>query len=158
MTEEKDDPFVIGTDDPDPCPAGVHPAVCIGLDIVEQRMTNYGPKDQWKFTFEVAPLDESKTYKLTRYKNKLDHFGEKTGLRKMLEEWRGAPFTAEQAQRFDLREAVVDKSCQVLIVHNPKDNGGVFTNIDAIYRTDVKVEAPPEVEPTKEVTAEDIPF
>ena len=158
MTEAEEDPFVIGEKDSEPCPAGVHPAVCGGLDIALQRATNYGLRDQWKFTFEVAPTDESKTWKLTIYKNKLEHFGEKTGLRIMLEQWRGSKFNEEEAKRFNLRDAVLDKDCQVLIVHNPKDNGGVFQNIDAIYRKDVKVEAPPKVEPVEDLKAEEIPF
>ena len=126
----------------DPVPQGVHVARCYLIaDIGTQT-------DEWKgeikhqhkiiLTWEIPderidveydgveknlPRAISKTYTLS--------LGEKANLRKDLVCWRGRDFTDEELAGFDL-EAILGKSCQIQVVHKPRQGGGVSYKIASV--------------------------
>jgi hypothetical protein len=56
---------------------------------------------------------------------------EKANLRRELETWRGKKFTAEEGEGFDL-EKLLGANCQLQVIHNEKDDGTVYANVQAI--------------------------
>jgi hypothetical protein len=59
--------------------------------------------------------------------------GEKANLRKDLESWRGAPFTAEERKGFNVY-SIYGANCLLGVKHEPdkRDNGKVYANVSAI--------------------------
>lgn len=55
---------------------------------------------------------------------------EKANLRKILENWRGQPFTAEELKGFDITN-VAGKCCQIMIQHNTSGNK-TYANVTGV--------------------------
>lgn len=115
--------FFVGNNGKDfkPCPAGVHLAWCYGLiDLGTQHDPKFN-KHQRKVVllFEVpGELDEEGKPVSVRAKVTAST-GDRSNLRKWLENWRGKPFTPEQIQKFEL-SAVVGKGCNLVVVNKPR--------------------------------------
>jgi hypothetical protein len=69
------------------------------------------------------PLEVSQMYSLSLH--------EKSKLCQHLEAWRGRKFTQKEKEGFDL-ENLIGANCQVQVVHNIKDGGEIYANIQAI--------------------------
>jgi hypothetical protein len=117
-------------------PGGTHIAVCYRyVDLGTQDGSYQGkPRKAHKvmITWELVdekmadgrPFSISKTYTLSSH--------EKSGLRKDLEAWRGAKFTDEEIQRFDL-STLMGKPCMLNVVHNDKGEQ-TYANVGGIMR------------------------
>lgn len=131
--KEEEMGLVKGGEPIDPAPEGLHRAVCVDNYTREKVATKYGEKDMEQFVFEIEelnPKNENKPYLVfTRFTASI---GPKSSLTQFLESWRGQKFTKEdRAKGFDC-EKVVGACCQIQIVHNHKDDGDVYANINAI--------------------------
>ena len=108
-----------------PAPEGNHLAVCVGvIDLGTQYSKFYDtwkPKVmiQWELSDELMgdgrPFVISRRFTLSLHEN--------AGLRKILNSWRGRPFTPEEAAGFDIAK-VLGKPGMVNVVHEPKEGGG----------------------------------
>jgi hypothetical protein len=97
---------------------GLHRAVAVDILDCGVKETQWGPKKSIAIVWEIDQLrDDGTPFLLRRYYTPSLH--EKSTLHKDLRAWRGKPFTPEELRRFDL-EAIISKSCSVLVEHNVK--------------------------------------
>lgn len=112
-----------------PPPSGLQRAVC--CDVVELGIVDsaFGPKRKIKLVWQSEnKMDNGKPFLIQqRYTATLHPKGT---LRPALESWRGKALTEEEANDFDL-EILLEKNCQILVVHNTKD-GVTYGNVQSI--------------------------
>ncbi len=118
-----------------PAPAGTHVAVCFGLIDLGTQVGNYEGKDTrrhqvwiwWELSDEVTedgkPVTVGGFYTISLH--------EKATLRKMLESWRGRPFTPDELNGFHLSN-IVGKPCMLSIIHETKRDGNVREKITSV--------------------------
>lgn len=114
-----------------PAPEGLWQAVCV--DVVDQGMqtSQWGESHRVQIRWQLEGDDpkSGKPYMAVRGFRLSLH--EKSSLRPMLEAWRGRKFTPEELEGFDL-EKLIGANCQVQIIHNIKDGGSVYANVQAV--------------------------
>lgn len=114
-----------------PAPEGLHQAVCV--DVEDLGVVDWGFGDQHKVSIywqtEQMNPDIDKPF-LVRKAYTLS-LNEKANLRKDLETWRGRKFNREELEGFDL-EKLLGVNCQIQIIHNIKDEGRVYANVQAV--------------------------
>lgn len=120
-----------------PAPEGNHSAVCVDIvDLGDIERTYEGRSSldhMVRIVWEIDEVDEHGNRFLVfgRYKNSLH---EKASLRKLLDSWRGVPFSAKDLDEgFDL-EKLLGKPCLVNIVHNEGKEGKTYANVTAVTR------------------------
>ena len=122
----------------DPCPVGLHVAVCYGLVDVGTHVEEFqGQKNDRRIvhvlfelpnqTIEIdgntMPMGLNKKFTLSLHK--------KANLRATLESWRGKNFTEmELVEGFELKN-IIGANCQVNVIHN-ESNGKTYANISSI--------------------------
>lgn len=125
-----------------PVPAGVQHAVCYQvIDIGTQPQHGNFPSRRkvmivWELPNErgVFEAKDGSTNELPRaiskdYTLSLD---KKANLRKDLEAWRGRPFTAEEAEGFEVGK-LLGANCQLNVVHKPSADGTrIYANVAGI--------------------------
>jgi hypothetical protein len=111
-------------------PEGLWHAVCVDvvdLGIVESK---FGPQVKIEIRWQLEEKDsKGRTFLIVqRYTPSLH---DKSRLKPMLEAWRGRKFSAEEQKKFDI-EKLIGANCQLQIIHNIKDEGRVFANVQAV--------------------------
>lgn len=141
-----------GGSDFDPVPEGSHPAVCDMLvDLGLQETTG---KFAGKIQHKVYLRWQIPSLRLSYEKDGVAVEGpmtigsrftvslhEKAALRKLLQQWRGRAFTAEELKKFDVT-SVVGKPCLISVSHTPRDGGGVYANVDTAMKLPTGMAAP----------------
>lgn len=117
-----------------PAPEGTWNAVCVDVWPFYEESTPWGNKTKTRLTWELdAKMDDGRPFIVSKSYTVSLH--EKSGLYKDLKSWRGGKaFTAEEIDAFDL-ENVLGKPCQLVVVHNEKDEA-VYANIIAVLKAD----------------------
>lgn len=116
----------------EPAPAGLHQAIC--CDVIDRGMVYDSRWEKYSHKVRICwqieeTMKNGKPFLVTaQYTNSLH---EKAILRAHLESWRGRPFTEEELDEFDL-EALIDKTCQLNVVHKAGTKGGTFANVNAV--------------------------
>ena len=141
-----------GGADFEPAPAGVHNAVCYAvIDLGTQEGSYMGkpkiaPKIQLRWEIDER-REDGKRFIIVRSYTASMH--EKASLRHHLEAWRGLAFKDADLQPggFSMRK-LLGAGCQIQIVHNEKEGGGVYGNIAAIMKLGKGMKPlTPEIEP-----------
>jgi hypothetical protein len=126
-------------------PEGLHPAVCI--DVVDLGMvtSEYGVKHKVQIRWALDDEDDtgrrfivSRRFTLSLHK--------KAALTQTLQMWRNKKFTEAELEGFDL-EKLLGAPCQVQVVHNARNDGQVFADVQAVIplgRGVVKPTIPPD--------------
>lgn len=117
-----------------PPPAGSHIAVCTQvIDLGRQHSDFYNKDDEkvmigWELCNVLDP-DRANNPKMVfaRYTSSL---GKKATLRKMLQAWRGRPFTEDELAGFELKK-LLGAGCLIQVVHNQND-GNTYANVEAV--------------------------
>jgi hypothetical protein len=141
-----------GGSDFDPVPEGSHPAICdMFVDFgLQETKGKYAGKIQHKIylrwqipslrlSYEKdgekieGPMTIGSTYTLSLH--------EKAALRKLLQQWRGRAFTADELKKFDVT-TVVGVPCLISVSHAPKEGGGVYANVDTAMKLPNGMEPP----------------
>lgn len=125
--------IVKGGELPDPAPEGLARAVCVDNYTKKDVETAFGKVDKEYFVFEheqLNPNNQNKPYiVVVRHTASI---GPRANLTKFLEAWRGQKFSKEDRDKgFDC-EKVVGACAQLLIVHNHKDDGTIFADVQSI--------------------------
>lgn len=114
-----------------PAPEGLHSAVCV--DVVDKGMvsSSWGEAHKIQIRWQLEDHDPKtdKPYMVVSTYTLSLH--EKSRLRPVLEAWRGRKFTAEESEGFDL-EKLVGANCQIQVIHNIKDGGETYANVQAV--------------------------
>lgn len=125
-------------------PPGCHFAICnMVVDLGVQETTFKGAaKSQHKVYIRWETPDERVTYE----KDGKDVEGpcsigatytlslsEKANLRKVLENWRGQPFTAQELQGFDIT-TIAGKCCQIMVQHETSGDK-TYANVTGVMGT-----------------------
>lgn len=119
----------------EPCPAGLHQAVCVDVvDLGEVKVTYAGKEKVQPKVYIVWQIDEEipsrpGEYFTVRRRYTLS-LSDKASLRRDLETWRGKAFTPEQLKGFDL-EALLGANCQISVAHDTRD-GSTYANVTAV--------------------------
>ena len=95
------------------------------------------PDERIEVDGQDLPRAISETYTLS--------LNEKASLRKMLESWRGKPFTPEELQGFSLSK-VLGAPCMVSTVQAEKSNGDKFAKVSAVSKLPKMMAKPEAVE------------
>lgn len=118
-----------------PAPEGLHQAVCI--DVVElglvtssyQGKSYTARKSEIRWVIEAVDPKTGKQHMLLR--RFTESLSKKSALRPFLESWRGKKFTDEELKGFDI-EKLIGANCQLQVIHNPGNDGEVYSNIQAV--------------------------
>lgn len=120
-----------------PLATGLYHGVCSQIiDMGEQENKQFGGWSRkvrivWDIPSEVVKIgDDEQVRRIAKeYTNSLS---DKSNLRKMLQAWRGRPFSAEELKGFDLTK-VLGVGAQLQIIHKPsKTTGEVYANIETV--------------------------
>ena len=109
-------------------PEGLWPAVCVDAIDMGTQETKFGPKHQVKIRWQLEERDPktNKRFQVAKKFNLSLH--EKSGLSLTLEAWRGKKFTEKEREGFDV-EKLIGVCGQVQVIHNIKDDGEVWANV-----------------------------
>jgi len=116
-------------------PAGLQLARCVQVIDLGGQRTPWGTKDKVLLGWELPKILTDKTEDrdpepMLKWEEFTCSLHPESNLSKLLESWRGAPFTDEVRSTFDLRN-ILDKPCQLNIVHNKKGEK-TYANISAV--------------------------
>lgn len=122
----------------DPCPEGLHQAVCV--DVLDLGIVNgpYGEKHKVELRWQVDQENQHTGRRFVLRKWYTLSLHEKATLRKDLECWRGRKFTEQELDGFDL-EKLLGVNCQLQVIHNIVDEGKTYDNVQAIVPHNKKV-------------------
>lgn len=76
--------------------------------------------------------------------------GDKANLRKMLESWRGKPYTDEEAERVDITK-LLGQPCMINLTHKKAQNGNVYEQIASVVPVPKQMKCPPQINPNYEL-------
>lgn len=125
--------------------ADVHSAVCCEFVDLGEQQSPWGPKTQGVLLFQVHERDSEGRQKEVRvyFTMTLGTSTMKSKVRKLLESWRGTPFTGDELKGFDI-EQVVGKQCRVLITHAMNQKDQVTARIGSILKAAPGITVHPE--------------
>ena len=123
----------------EPVSAGMHMAVCCAVTDLGLRKQVFKEQERisrkvllmWELPDETFADKDGNTQPRTMSKQYTLSLHEKAGLTKMLQSWRGKPFTSEELKGFDLRQ-IVGKGCQLSVIHEQGKDGQTYANISAV--------------------------
>lgn len=116
-----------------PAPEGMHPAVCCDVVDLGDELNSFNGKMQHKC--RIVWQIEERHAKYDRPQEVSSIFTvslhEKSMLRKVLQVWRGKPFSPDELAGFDL-EKLIGVPCQVQVMHKVSGNGKTYANVVAV--------------------------
>lgn len=136
-----------------PPPAGTHIARCISIIDIGMQHGEYQGKptarEQAIIGFELPEeimeaTDDRPERPFTASEFFTKSLSEKAKLRHALESWRGRAFTQDELAGFDLKN-ILDKPCQLTIIHERKANGDIRAKISGITPLHKSMQCPPRV-------------
>lgn len=116
-----------------PAPAGSHVAVCVDVadlgvwDETWEGESKRTPKLRLVFEIDEKRPEDGKRYVVGAMMTA--SLGKKANLRKLLDQWRGRPFTDEELKGFDT-ERLIGASALLTLVHAPKGDK-TYANISS---------------------------
>lgn len=120
----------------EPIPEGTYPAVCCAvIDCGVQYNKQWDNRSRkvaigWEIPGETYKDKDGVEHPRTIFNTYTASLSPKGILRKDLKAWRGRDFTAEELEKFDLKN-IVGVPCMLLIIHTEKA-GKVFANIGGV--------------------------
>ncbi len=112
------------------CPDGLHGAVIVDAVDLGKQESPWGAKHKLSLVFETQLQDEEgNPYILAKRYTWSLH--EKSSLRKDLERLLGKKFTSDELLAGVDLEELIDRSCQILVVHNETEDR-TYANIESI--------------------------
>ena len=114
----------------EPCPEFVGSAVCVDRTPLKTVQTQYGPKEKFRFVYEVDLLREDGTRYLVWSQPFTPSYHENSALRPFLKKWQGRELSGEEQKAFDVDD-LVGKTAHLTVIHEHSD-GEVYANIALI--------------------------
>ena len=115
-----------------PPPAGLHPALCIGVVDLGQQVSVYGTKPKLLLMFELPTclMDDGRPYTISRRFTATLH--RQGNLRPFLAAWRGKDLQAEETKNFDVG-VLLGKPCRLFVQHEERE-GKLYANIENVLK------------------------
>jgi hypothetical protein len=122
-------------------PGGLHLARCYRIVDLGTQKSEYNGETSFKRKVMIgwelhgedsngAPLTIDDGKPMAIFKNYTLSWGEKASLRIDLQAWRGKPFSAEEMNRFDLKN-ILGQWCMVNVIEKPV-NGKLYSNVASL--------------------------
>jgi len=113
-----------------PCPEYTGPAVLVDVTPLKTVQTQYGPKDKFRFVFEIGELKDDGTPWCVWSAPFTPSYHENAALRPFLKKWMGRELTADEIKSFDT-EDLLGRPPHITVIHE-HSNGEVYANIALI--------------------------
>lgn len=112
-------------------PEGLWTAVC--CDVIDRgiQKTPWGDQVKIEIRWQLEEKDPKTGKRFLISQRYTPSLHEKSRLRPMLEAWRGRKFTKDEEREFDI-EKLLGANCQLQVVHNIKDEGQTYANVQAV--------------------------
>ncbi len=111
-------------------PEGLWPAVCVDVFDLGLVQTPFGEQVKIEITWQLEERDTKTDKRYLISQRFTPSLHEKSKLRPLLESWRGRKFTKDEEKEFDI-EKLLGACCQLQLVHNIKDEGRTYVNVQA---------------------------
>jgi hypothetical protein len=112
-------------------PEGLWPAVCCDVFDLGVQATPWGEQIKIEISWQLEEKDPQSGRRYLISQRYTPSLHEKSRLRPMLEAWRGCKFTKDEEREFDI-EKLLGANCQLQIIHNIKDEGRTYANVQAV--------------------------
>ena len=113
-----------------PCPEYTGPAVCVDVTPLKTVQTQFGPKEKFRFVFEIGGTKGDGTPWCVWSAPFTPSYHENSALRPFLRKWMGRELTAEEIKSFDTEE-LLGRTAHITVIHEHSD-GEVYANIALI--------------------------
>ncbi len=113
-----------------PCPEYTGQAVCVDVTPLKTVQTQYGPKEKFRFVFEIAETKDDGTPWCVWSAPFTPSYHENAALRPFLRKWMGRELTADELKNFDT-EDLLGRTAHITVIHEHSD-GEVYANIALI--------------------------
>lgn len=113
-----------------PCPEYTGPAVCVDVTPLKTVQTQYGPKEKFRFVFEIGETKEDGSPWCVWSAPFTPSYHENAALRPFLRKWMGRELTADEVKNFDTEE-MLGRTAHITVIHEHSD-GEVYANIALI--------------------------
>jgi hypothetical protein len=113
-----------------PCPEYTGSAVCVDVTPLKTVQTQYGPKEKFRFVFEIAETKDDGTPWCVWSAPFTPSYHENAALRPFLRKWMGRELMAEELKNFDT-EDLLGRTAHITVIHEHSD-GEVYANIALI--------------------------
>lgn len=113
-----------------PCPEYTGSAVCVDATPLKTVQTQYGPKEKFRFVFEIGETKDDGTPWCVWSAPFTPSYHENSALRPFLRKWMGREMTAEEVKEFDT-ESLLGRPAHITVIHEHSD-GEVYANIALI--------------------------
>jgi hypothetical protein len=112
-------------------PEGLWSAVCVDVFDLGLQETQWGQQPKIEISWQLEERDPVSKRRYLISQRYTPSLHEKSRLRPMLEAWRGRKFTKDEEREFDI-EKLLGANCQLQLIHNIKDEGRIYANVQAV--------------------------
>lgn len=113
-----------------PCPEYTGPAVCVDVTPLKTVQTQYGPKEKFRFVYEIGQTKDDGTPWCVWSAPFTPSYHENSALRPYLRKWMGRELSPEEIKNFDT-EDMLGRAAHITVIHEHSD-GEVYANIALI--------------------------
>jgi hypothetical protein len=113
-----------------PCPEYTGSAVCVDVTPLKTVQTQYGPKEKFRFVFEIGETKDDGSRWCVWSAPFTPSYHENSALRPFLRKWMGRELTAAETATFDT-EDLIGRAAHITVIHEYSD-GEVYANIALI--------------------------
>ena len=113
-----------------PCPEYTGSAVLVDVTPLKTVQTQYGPKEKFRFVFEIGETNDDGTPWCVWSAPFTPSYHENAALRPFLRKWMGRELTADEVKNFDTEE-LLGRAAHITVIHEHSD-GEVYANIALI--------------------------
>ena len=113
-----------------PCPEYTGSAVCVDVTPLKTVQTQYGPKEKFRFVFEIGETKDDGSRWCVWSAPFTPSYHENSALRPFLRKWMGRELTAAETATFDT-EDLLGRPAHLTVIHEHSE-GEVYANIALI--------------------------
>jgi len=113
-----------------PCPEYTGSAVCVDVTPLKTVQTQFGPKEKFRFVFEIGETKEDGTPWCVWSAPFTPSYHENSALRPFLRKWMGRELSADEVKDFDT-ENLLGRTAHITVIHEHSD-GEIYANIALI--------------------------
>ncbi len=113
-----------------PCPEYTGSAVCVDVTPLKTVQTQFGPKEKFRFVFEIGDLKDDSTPWCVWSAPFTPSYHENSALRPFLRKWMGRELSPAEISNFDTEE-MLGRTAHITVIHEHGE-GEVYANIALI--------------------------